>query len=115
MTLLAAGDPRTDRALAIAAGASAWHQLRTRDGELVWGMPSQTTRGLYYLVTETTCTCPDFEHNGLRPGRIEQDGLHLLCKHIRAIHFLRLQREAAAEGLVLERLPSGEWAWLKSS
>lgn len=86
-------DGRSTRALELTSTASTWRRLITRDGEPIVGMPSQTTKGLYYLVTETTCTCVDFQHYGLRSTRIGDVGLHMLCKHIRAVHFLRMKEE----------------------
>jgi hypothetical protein len=94
---MALSDPRSARALELTATASRWKHLRTRDGELVVAMPSQTVKGLYYLVTETSCTCQDFQQYGLRHTRIGDVGLHMLCKHIRAIHFLRIQSEEQQE------------------
>ena len=61
-------DGRSTRALELTSTASSWRRLITRDGEPIVGMPSQTTRGL-----------------------------HMLCKHIRAVHFDRLQREQDQE------------------
>jgi hypothetical protein len=107
-------DPRADKAVDIAATARTWKRLISRDGEVIFGMPSQSTPGLYYLVTETTCTCRDHDINGLRPARMGMTGDHLLCKHLLAVHLVRIQQEAATKGLVLERLPSGEFAWLKA-
>ena len=90
-------DSRSTRALELTSTASSWRRLLTRDGEPIVGMPSQTVKGLYYLVTETTCTCVDFQHYGLRATRIGDVGLHMLCKHIRAVHFDRLQHEQDQE------------------
>jgi hypothetical protein len=90
-------DKRSARALDLTDTAGQWRRLITRDGEPVVAMPSQTVKGLYYLVTETSCTCQDFQQYGLRHTRIGDVGLHMLCKHIRAVHFLRLKTEEQAE------------------
>jgi hypothetical protein len=90
-------DKRSARALELAETSSTWKHLRTRDGEPLVAMPSQTVKGLYYLVTETSCTCQDFQQYGLRHTRIGDVGLHMLCKHIRAVHFLRLKTEEQQE------------------
>jgi hypothetical protein len=112
-TLRPRDDPRTHKAIQIAQASHLWHRLTTRDGELVYAIPSQTTPHLYYLTSETDCTCLDHQHNGLHAGRIGRIGLHCLCKHIRAVALVRMQAEAATEGLVLEQLPSGSYAWLR--
>jgi hypothetical protein len=90
-------DKRSARALDLTETAGQWRHLITRDGEPVVAMPSQTVKGLYYLVTETSCTCQDFQQYGLRHTRIGDVGLHMLCKHIRAVHFLRIQSEEQQE------------------
>jgi len=107
-------DSRTVKAIEIARTADAWRRLTSHDGELLVAMPSQTTAGLYYLVTEHTCTCIDHQRHGLRPELIGRNGVHTICKHRRALRIADLQREAAADGLVLERLPSGAYAWLRA-
>lgn len=107
-------DPRTHKAVQIALTSDSWRRLTTSDGEVLFGIPSASTRGLFYLTSETSCTCLDFVHNGLRSSRVGMAGDHCLCKHIRAVHLERIQREAAADGLVLERLPSGSYAWLRA-
>ena len=106
-------DARTLKALEIAQTADTWRQLRTREGELVYAIPSQTTRGLYYLTSTSSCTCLDAHHNGLRAARVGMDGLHSPCKHIRALALRKVLDEGAEHDLVLKRLPSGEYAWLK--
>lgn len=90
-----ATDPRTIKALAIAAGASSWLKLRSRDGELGWGIPSQCPkkRNLYYSVTATQCDCQDSKRHGLNRARIGETGMHGVCKHILAVRlFEELER-----------------------
>jgi hypothetical protein len=94
-------DKRSARALDLTETAGQWRHLITRDGEPVVAMPSQTVKGLYYLVTETSCTCLDWQQHGLRNLRIGDLGLHTLCKHIRAAAFVRImaeEREQEASG-----------------
>lgn len=111
-------DPRTQRAIEIASDAGQFARCRTHDGELVWGVPSQSRDNVRYLVTETTCDCVDFRRNGLRPGRVGFYGSHFTCKHIRSLAILlsawRAQQTDHEADLVLEQLPSGEFAWLKA-
>jgi hypothetical protein len=86
--LISADDPRSIKALEIAAGASSWLKLRSlHTGEVGYGVPSQcpTKPGLYYLVTTSSCTCEDFKRTGLSSPRIGQVGEHGLCKHARAV------------------------------
>ncbi len=71
-----ADDPRTIRALELAADADYWLKGCNPQGQEVFGVPSQSEPGRYYIVTETSCDCPDFQHNpsDSRP-----------CKHILAV------------------------------
>jgi hypothetical protein len=80
-----ADDPRTIRALELAAEAGQWLRCRDRDGQVLYGVPSQAIRGRYYLVTGSTCDCPDFRRNGLSPVRVGRSGVHRECKHILAV------------------------------
>ena len=75
-----ADDPRTIRAIEIAAEAEFWLSGRDRAGCEVYGIPSQHETGRYYVVTRSTCDCPDFEQ------RQEP------CKHVMAV---RLHEELA--------------------
>ena len=106
-------DPRTERAVEIARDAGQFARCRTRDGELVWVVPSQSREHVRYLVTESWCACEDFRRNGVRRGRIGFYGLHHTCKHIRALR-IRLsawnaQQTPHEDDLVLEQLPNGEF------
>ncbi len=84
---ISAEDPRSIKALEIAAGASQWLKVRTVDGEVAFGIPSQCARnaGRYYVVTAEQCDCEDFKRHGLSAPRIGQNGSHGLCKHVRAV------------------------------
>ena len=96
--VISADQPRSIKAIEIAAGASQWLRIRDqRTGELAYGIPSQCFPGRYFLVTPTSCDCPDFEHHGLRDLRIGMEGEHSLCKHIIAVRLyhelLRAEQE----------------------
>ena len=80
-------DPRSIKALEIAAGASQWLKVRTIEGEVAFGVPSQCERlvGRYYVVTTERCDCEDFKRHGLSHARLGLDGLHGPCKHVRAV------------------------------
>jgi SWIM zinc finger len=78
---ISADDPRTIRAIEIAAEADYWLTGHSRDGEEVFGVPSQRDPGRYYIVTKSRCDCADFKQRG--------DGA---CKHILAV---RLHTELA--------------------
>jgi hypothetical protein len=110
-------DPRTVHALEIAADAGQFARCRTPSGELVWAIPSQSRAGVRYLVSEHSCQCQDFRRNGLRPGRIGFYGSHFTCKHVRALQILlsawTAQQTEHEADMVLEQLPSGEFAWLR--
>jgi hypothetical protein len=84
---ISADDPRSIKALEIAAGASQWLKVRTVDGEVAFGIPSQCARnaGRYYVVTAARCDCEDFKRNGLTRARIGETGMHGDCKHIKAV------------------------------
>jgi hypothetical protein len=84
---ISADDPRSIKAIEIAAGASSWLKVRSHDGELGFAIPSQckSADGRYYLVTADECDCEDFKRHGLREGRIGEQGYHGDCKHMRAV------------------------------
>jgi hypothetical protein len=66
-------DPRSIKAVEIAARAGQWLKCRGADGQKAYGIPSQRTPGLYYLANTQTCSCPDFERR--------QEA----CKHVLAV------------------------------
>jgi hypothetical protein len=113
MVLISETDPRGQKSVQLALQVNTWRELRTRDGELFWAVPSQTTDGLVYLVTEWRCTCEDFRRHGLHAGAIGHYGLHIECKHQLAVQLVERARGGEDSDLVLERLPSGEYAWLR--
>ena len=79
---ISADDPRTIRALEIAAEADQWLKGRNRDGEEVFGVPSQSDPSHYYIVTRSSCDCPDFRHSG---GSGDEGAEPRACKHVLAV------------------------------
>lgn len=77
---ISADDPRSIRAIEIAANASRWRVTRDRDGRQLFRVPSQSQAGILYLVTESSCTCADF----LRLNDADAEAEHA-CKHILAV------------------------------
>jgi hypothetical protein len=75
---ISADDPRTIRAIELAAEADYWLKGRNPDGVDVYGVPSQTDSRRYYIVTAASCDCPDF-------ARAE----HPACKHMLAVQLYR--------------------------
>jgi hypothetical protein len=88
---ISADDPRTIRAIELAAEADQWLTGHNRDGEEVYGVPSQTNSGHYYIVTRSSCDCPDFTRERApslrRGGQVDE---RAACKHMLAV---RLHRE----------------------
>lgn len=82
---ISSNDPRIIKAIEIAAGANQWLKCRTTDGQKAYGVPSQCTPGRYYLVTCSSCDCPDFQRHGLTGARIGRAGEHRVCKHVLAV------------------------------
>ncbi len=84
---ISADDPRTIRAIEIAAEADQWLVYRDADGHESYRVPSQSEPGRSYLVTPSSCDCPDFGHNS-RPAA--EGGDEHACKHMLAV---RLHQE----------------------
>jgi hypothetical protein len=84
---ISADDPRTIRAIEIAAGADQWLTGHNQAGEEVFGVPSQSEPGRYYIVTRRTCDCPDFRNSTEAESRSDR-----ACKHVLAV---RLHGELA--------------------
>jgi hypothetical protein len=80
-----ADDPRTIRALELASEAGQWIVCRARDGRQAFGVPSQSEAGRYYLVTVSSCDCPDFQHAGLAATASGDIGEQYACKHVLAV------------------------------
>ncbi|HEY3061897.1 MAG TPA: hypothetical protein VGL99_23220 [Chloroflexota bacterium] len=86
---ISADDPKTIRAIEIAAEADHWLKGHDADGDEVFAVPSQADPARYYIVTLSSCDCPDFVHsNAAAPG---QPGSSV-CKHMLAV---RLHTELA--------------------
>ena len=71
-------DDRSLKAIEIAANAGQWLKVRRHDGVKLYGIPSSSVPGLYYLTTLTTCTCPDFARRGLPCKHVKAAKLHVL-------------------------------------
>jgi hypothetical protein len=85
---ISADDPRSIRAIEIAARASKWLTAMTPDGQPAFRVPSQTHIGRSYLVTRFTCDCPDFAHAHDEFDEEEDgddDDNARACKHILAV------------------------------
>ena len=80
---ISADDPRSIKAIAIAAGAGQWLKVHGKDGRKAYGIRS--SRGDRYLVTQGSCDCTDFQRNGLSSSRLGQTGEHRPCKHVLAV------------------------------
>jgi hypothetical protein len=80
-------DPRSIKAIEIAAGANSWIRCTTRDGRNLVGIPSLCKPGAFYLVdpVRQTCDCQDFQRHGLSSPRVGADGFHGQCKHLRGL------------------------------
>lgn len=66
-------DPRSLKAVQLAADAGQWLRCRTRDGRKAYAIESQRHRGVYHLATCQACTCQAFQ-------RRQQ-----ACKHVLAV------------------------------
>jgi len=82
---LDADDPRTLRALELASDAGQWLVCRARDGRQAYGVPSAGEAGRYYLVTGSSCDCPDFQRPGLAATASGELAEQRPCKHILAV------------------------------
>lgn len=78
---ISADDPRSIRAIEIAARASKWLTAMTTDGQPAFRVPSQTRIGRSYLVTRVSCDCPAFQHACEELAEDEDRA----CKHIMAV------------------------------
>jgi hypothetical protein len=77
-----AHDPRTARALELAAGAGAWLRMTDREGRRFYGIRSSDGRHVYY-TRQDGCTCPDARHRG---GVCKhQLAVRLVCTAARAV------------------------------
>ena len=70
---ISSNDPRSIKAVGIAATSGQWLKRRTTAGKK-YGIPAQSRPGHFYSVDMRTCDCPDFDRRG---GP---------CKHVLAVH-----------------------------
>src|SRR5258708_31044939 len=103
---ISADDPRSIRAIEIAAEADQWLMYRNQDGHEVYGVPSQSERRRFYMVTLASCDCPDFERNAL--AVMPSDDVELrACKHVLAVRLhcelVRAQQLQPGRTAVTER------------
>jgi hypothetical protein len=85
---ISADDPRTIRALEIAADANEWLVYHQADGHEAYGVPSQSEPGRHYLVTTSSCDCPDFR-TGLPATPANDRDEQRACKHMLAVRLYR--------------------------
>jgi len=90
---ISADDPRTIRAIEIAAGADHWLRYRDGDGQEAFGVPSQAEPGRRYFVTPWSCDCADFRQNDL----LDQAAEPRACKHVLAVRLYRELVRAQAQ------------------
>ena len=70
-------DPRTRRAIPIAAASGQWARVTNKlTGELGFAIPGSKP-DVRYLVTSDSCSCPDQVYNA-----------HLDCKHMLAVRIV---------------------------
>jgi hypothetical protein len=112
---ISADDPRSIKAVEIAAGANQWLKCRTADGGLAFGIPSQCKQanGRHYIVDGQRCDCEDFKRHGLSSERIGLEGVRILCKHILAVRLycelqtaMHMRKQPRRRHGHLELLPS---------
>ena len=82
---ISADDPRTIKAIEIAADAGEWEACCTDDGEAAYRVPSQGHVGRSYVVSESSCECPDFRNSDLLAEQDSEAGEHRACKHVLAV------------------------------
>lgn len=98
-------DPRSIKAIEIAAGATQWLKVSTQDGRRAYGVPSQCQPGRYYLTTVEACDCADFRRYGLSTPRVGYAGEHHACKHILGVR-LHAELVAAQQSLPKRQRPN---------
>lgn len=89
-------DQRAREAHALATTASNWTTTTA------YNIPSRS-RPITYLTTATSCTCRSFVASGYRTA----------CVHMLAVRELEAVVAGPCDDLTLERLPSGNFAWLR--
>ena len=77
--------PRSVAAIGLMIRAGGWAEVRTRDGQRYYGIPSRTRPGLIHLADIHGCTCEDHKVRGTT------------CSHILAARLHEAQLEARAQ------------------
>jgi SWIM zinc finger len=98
---ISADDPRSIRAIEIAAGADRWRRWHTTTGEEAFGVPSQTQPGRSYEVTQSRCDCPDFLRSSVDASPDQR-----ACKHILAVRLYCELVRAQQHGFQLANTPA---------
>jgi hypothetical protein len=110
---ISAEDPRSIRAITIAASASSWLRVTTGSGRRGYGIPSACQPGRFYLVSADECDCTDRQRHPV-----------LACKHILAVRLHEELTRAVAPKrptplprpvLEMVRHPDGEVSWKEHS
>lgn len=86
---ISAEDTRSIRAIEIAAGAAKWLHIREVGTGRVIGyqIPSESQQGVWYVTTQTFCTCQDARRRAGQP-----------CKHQLAVRLhVELQKASASK------------------
>jgi len=81
--MIDSADPRFARAIALADSSASWPKLRDRDGRCKAVCVPSSKPGRYYVVTRTSCECPDQQRH---PG--------LVCKHRLALEIVLARRQS---------------------
>src|SRR3982074_426587 len=82
---ISADDPRSIKAIEIAAEAGQWEPCCTDDGEAACRAPSQGHVGRFYAVSATRGDCPDFQRSDVLATQAGEAGHHPACKHVLAV------------------------------
>jgi hypothetical protein len=99
---ISADDPRTIRAIEIAARADQWRVLRQPDGDEAYMVPSQSDPDRVYLVTRASCDCLDFRRTDPATAAPRLEGEQRACKHMLAV---RLYQELVRAAQALQPRP----------
>jgi hypothetical protein len=113
---ISADEPRSIRALELAAGAAQWLKCRTRDGKKVSAVPSRSKVGLYHLVDCQACDCMDARRH---PGQacMHVLAVRLFCELTKAQQKPKAKKPAAAVTptgrpvLTMVRRDDGDFTW----
>ena len=76
-------NPRSAKALLIAADAGQWWKCRGADGSKAYGIRSGRDANHVYLVSQAGCTCPDAARHAGQPCK-HQLAVRLHCALARA-------------------------------